>query len=437
MQEEVQYSVYLVLACISACLVTGITFTVWRRARHSSHEALVWCLVAIDLTLIANIFEILSLTFHATLFWSLFGYLGLVVVPPSGFLFALGYTGRGRGGPKFLVFVVPLVTLLLLYTNGLHHLHWATVVLRKVGRYSALTLTYGPWFWIFILHQYALMVGGAAVVAVDFFASRRFYSRQARLVVYGAIGPLVFNALYVFRLIPGVTKDFTPVAFALAGIAFAVGVRRYRLFEMVPVAYRAAFDAMADPVFIIDEDGLLVDMNGTATKLFSLTHDELGGAAAAIPAIYDAIRSAEAAEGGRSTSEFSFETPEGTRWFEAVARRLGEGGGVRTLYSLRDVTERRAMFLEKSDLVDRLTAALAEINALRGMIPICAKCKKMRDDDGYWHQVENYFAARSDLQFTHGLCPECAAEVLAELDDEESPGAAQGATEARGTELSK
>jgi PAS domain S-box-containing protein len=344
-----------------------------------------------------------------------------VAIPPTGLLFALGYTGRAHGGPKFLAFVVPGITLVLLYTNGLHHLHWATVGYRKVGRFSALVLTYGPWFWIFILHQYALLIGGAAIVAVDFFASRRFYSRQARLVVFGAAAPLAFNALYLLRLLPGVTKDFTPVAFALSGIAFAIGVRRYRLFEMVPVAYRAAFDAMADPVFIIDSDGLLVDVNATAAKLFSLTHDELGMAAAEVPAIYDAIRSAEPAEGGRSPSEFSFETPEGKRWFEAVARRLGPGGGVRTLYSLRDVTERRAMFMEKSELVDKLTAALAEINDLRGIIPICAKCKKMRDDAGYWHQLESYFAARSEIQFTHGLCPECTAEALAEIEGMETP----------------
>ena len=51
-----------------------------------------------------------------------------------------------------------------------------------------------------------------------------------------------------------------------------------------------------------------------------------------------------------------------------------------------------------------------EIKTLRGFIPICAKCKKVRDDKGFWQQVENYIRDRADVEFTHGLCPECAKE---------------------------
>ncbi|MBN1382802.1 MAG: hypothetical protein JXA41_14110 [Deltaproteobacteria bacterium] len=51
--------------------------------------------------------------------------------------------------------------------------------------------------------------------------------------------------------------------------------------------------------------------------------------------------------------------------------------------------------------------AVKEIRTLRGIIPICANCKKIRDDAGYWHQVESYVAARSDAKFSHGICPDC------------------------------
>lgn len=55
----------------------------------------------------------------------------------------------------------------------------------------------------------------------------------------------------------------------------------------------------------------------------------------------------------------------------------------------------------------RLGAALAEIDHLRGIIPICCSCKKIRDDDGYWHEVETYFKAHLDTSFTHGICDDC------------------------------
>ncbi|MBC7236080.1 MAG: response regulator transcription factor [Chloroflexi bacterium] len=57
--------------------------------------------------------------------------------------------------------------------------------------------------------------------------------------------------------------------------------------------------------------------------------------------------------------------------------------------------------------VQELEQALSQVRTLQGMLPICANCKKIRDDEGYWHRVEEYISAHSDAVFTHGICPEC------------------------------
>ena len=69
-------------------------------------------------------------------------------------------------------------------------------------------------------------------------------------------------------------------------------------------------------------------------------------------------------------------------------------------------------------LIGDLQAALAEVRALQGLIPICAHCKKIRDDKGYWNQMESYIQSRSGATFSHGICPECARGVLAEASRE-------------------
>lgn len=56
---------------------------------------------------------------------------------------------------------------------------------------------------------------------------------------------------------------------------------------------------------------------------------------------------------------------------------------------------------------EELTSAHAELHTLSGLLPICSWCKKVRDDDGYWRQVEDYFATRSQIEFTHGMCADC------------------------------
>ena len=58
-----------------------------------------------------------------------------------------------------------------------------------------------------------------------------------------------------------------------------------------------------------------------------------------------------------------------------------------------------------------LERALKEVDTLRGMLPICASCKKIRDDKGYWNQIESYIGARSGARFSHGLCPDCARRL--------------------------
>jgi PAS domain S-box-containing protein len=72
-----------------------------------------------------------------------------------------------------------------------------------------------------------------------------------------------------------------------------------------------------------------------------------------------------------------------------------------------DHTERRQLLEERDKLIERLQKAMAEIRQLSGLIPICASCKKIRDDDGFWHQVEEYISRHSLAEFSHGICPEC------------------------------
>ena len=78
------------------------------------------------------------------------------------------------------------------------------------------------------------------------------------------------------------------------------------------------------------------------------------------------------------------------------------------LYSIiQDISERKASEREREQLIAELEQALAEIKTLQGILPICASCKKIRDDKGSWNQIEAYIHAHSDAQFSHGICPDC------------------------------
>lgn len=86
----------------------------------------------------------------------------------------------------------------------------------------------------------------------------------------------------------------------------------------------------------------------------------------------------------------------------------------------RDVTERLRMTAEREQLIQELQEALKNVRTLSGLLPICANCKKIRDDRGYWNKIEKYVAAHSQVQFTHGICPECAEILYPELTNHHS-----------------
>jgi len=88
--------------------------------------------------------------------------------------------------------------------------------------------------------------------------------------------------------------------------------------------------------------------------------------------------------------------------------------------NIRDITERKRAEEERERLVLELQEALAKIKTLRGLIPICASCKKIRDDEGFWNQLETYIQEHSEAEFSHGLCDECAKNLYPEFfgDDE-------------------
>ena len=77
----------------------------------------------------------------------------------------------------------------------------------------------------------------------------------------------------------------------------------------------------------------------------------------------------------------------------------------------RDITERKKAEREREGLVKQLKTALAEVKTLSGLLPICAHCKKIRDDQGYWNQIEFYILEHSNASFTHGICPECSKKL--------------------------
>ena len=106
-------------------------------------------------------------------------------------------------------------------------------------------------------------------------------------------------------------------------------------------------------------------------------------------------------------------TGQGPRYFEIASSPLrnAEGNIVAGIEAVREITDRKLAELDRERLISELQEALDNIKRLKGLLPICGWCKKIRDDSGYWKQVEDYLEENTEAMLTHGICPECYDKV--------------------------
>jgi PAS domain S-box-containing protein len=108
---------------------------------------------------------------------------------------------------------------------------------------------------------------------------------------------------------------------------------------------------------------------------------------------------------------FEYLSPLSDRWFEIHAHPARDSG--LTVY-FRDVSDRKLMELNLRDTLAERNAALERVRLLSGLLPICAACKRIRDEEGNWQQIESYISKHSQAKFSHGMCPDCGKQYYGE-----------------------
>ena len=193
-------------------------------------------------------------------------------------------------------------------------------------------------------------------------------------------------------------------------------IRANREVEQANLRFADLYDFAPVGYFTLDRAGMVLDSNITGAILLgqvrpglhgrSLAHYLTPGTRPDFSRMLD-----KAAEGtGKASCEVELESGTGVHRYVLIEAVFPPDGGEYRLAVL-DISERRAADTAREKLVVELQDALARVHVLSGLLPICSACKKIRDDDGYWEQVEVYVQRHSDAQFSHSLCPDCMRKV--------------------------
>jgi PAS domain-containing protein len=165
----------------------------------------------------------------------------------------------------------------------------------------------------------------------------------------------------------------------------------------------AILEMNADGIVIVDTDGLVLYVNPAAEKLFAKKEEDLLGYPFGFPITSDESKDIIIRK-GNTLIDVALRVAQ-VQWQQKPAYQL----------SLRDITERKLLQEEREKLIKELQSAMENVKMLSGLLPICSSCKKIRDDEGYWSQLEGYIQKHSIATFTHSVCPECFPKLYPEF----------------------
>lgn len=267
---------------------------------------------------------------------------------------------------------------------------------------------------------------------------------KSLVVLLAVAGVLALGLTLAIFLDTGVWVQ-TPVALGVVVVLFASVYSLYRRLKTSEAHYRAIIQRAADGILTADDQGLIETMNTAAEAIFGYRESELIGHSLAV-LLSSAYSEAEdgdvwgflrtnAIEATGRAHEVVGLRRDGEKFFMELSISTARLGDRRVFVVIvRDVTEKKRTQIQlrkaRDELEQRveertadlkeaniqLQKALAEIKTLSGLIPICASCKKVRDDSGYWSQIEEYLSQHSDAEFSHGICPDCMRALYPHID---------------------
>ena len=215
--------------------------------------------------LLSNLFGIDAILFEN------FIYIGTCFLPVSIFFSSLIFIDTKIKFKKsyLLLFIIPILSLIILWTNKFHHLFYV-----KYSQSFTDTVN-GPYMIIHTIYSYALLFIGIIRLLKFSIKNSGFFSKQSLLIILGFIAPLSVNVLGgVAKVIP-MTVFATPIAFSISVICFTLAIFKFDFLKVAPIALQKVVDRISDSYIVVNENNIIIDFNETFLKTFKVSSNDL------------------------------------------------------------------------------------------------------------------------------------------------------------------
>lgn len=362
---RMELSAYTAVYVGATLVALTVALFTWERRRSPGGRWLILMLLATAQWSLSDALDLSSVALQGHVFWAKWSYVGATTAPIFLLLFALEYTGHRRAvTPAFVMalFVIPVGSTIATFFNELHMLTW-TGFTPAPQNPSLIVYAHGPLYWFTTAYLSIVLFVATALLVTFAIRNKELYAYQSVAIIVATLIPWVALMIYDFfpELWPGVDPSASIVATA---VILAVGLFRFRLLDLAPVAREVLVEKMRDGLLVFDSDGCLVDLNPAARELIAIDRP-VGRKVGEIfgdgwPRIAGRLSCS-----GSAPVEFVDTSPGGRDIRVSVLPlrdALGRRGGC--LVTFDDVTDRIATERALLKANEELTGRLAEIKAL-------------------------------------------------------------------------
>lgn len=340
-----QTILFLLPYIASALLSGGIALYAWRQRAVNGAAAFTGLALAQALWTTGFIFELLSPSLAGKIFWDDLQFIPSFILPLAFLAFAWQYTGRPLAQSRrvLALLMIPFIPIwLLIFTDPLHRLIRPGANLIPGQPFDALIYDFTPPVIAATLYGYTLILYSVFILLNRFIAPGPLYRRQIGVILIGFLIPITGIALTVAGVTFTFHRDTSPFTFTLGNLVIAWGLFRYHLFDIGPIARDTLIESMRDPVFVLDLQHRVIDLNPAGQTLLGQPSSKLIGqlASESLAGWPDLVGQIEA---GIHHQEFMTDTQNGQRHFDVTLSPIHNRRGrlIGRLLILHDITERQ------------------------------------------------------------------------------------------------
>jgi PAS domain S-box-containing protein len=336
------FTIYSVFFLATSLLSFFVAFLAWQRRMVKGARELTLLNIAAGIWTFWVIFETASSTMEGKILWSKFAYMGAVSTPVLYLIFVLRFTGKDifiSAKNILLLFIIPVITLVLAFTNEQHHLVWSgfSVISEKT---NIMEYYHGLWFWIgYMAYNYLILLLATIQLFIFIVNHTRTFRSQALVVFVAGLCPWIASAVYLSGSNPVPGLDLVPVSMILSGALFAIAILYIRFLDLVPVARETLVETLPDGIMVLDENNRIQDINEAALTFLGISDKNIIGSPAMLSGASD-MTLLNAAISGDIIDQIEIPGSNETRIFKIIKKTIKKQPGSR-LVVIHDITDRK------------------------------------------------------------------------------------------------